>query len=107
MHVRYLYLKLFLPLNHYYRFYITPYNDLNTPVQVGNNSNVGTGGWTSYSVTFPRAYKRPPLLSILPTTSFASENIMINWVSETGFGYSIYTPTTTFTYGTYWQAIGI
>jgi hypothetical protein len=32
---------------------------------------------------------------------------MIREVSTTGLSYSVYAPDTTFTYGTYWQAIGI
>ncbi len=81
-------------------------------VSNGKNSTSGTGTWVQYSVSFGNVYQTAPLVSILPTTQFASENI--RFVSFTmnssngyiGMTYEVYCQTSGFTYSTRWFVIG-
>lgn len=78
----------------------------------GINSNLGTGGWKQYTVSFGVTYLRPPLVNVMGTTAFSSENIYFGDFIQnsngyyTGFSYYVNCQDTSFTYGTRWSAVG-
>ena len=75
-------------------------------VQSGTVSSLGNGGWYNHTVVFPKAYENIPLISILPISGFSTENINLVSLSKSGIVFSVYGPTTTFTYGVKWIAVG-
>lgn len=81
-------------------------------VSNGKKSTSGTGTWVQYSVSFGNVYQTAPLVSILPTTQFAAENIrfvrftMNSSNGYIGMTYEVYCQTSGFTYSTRWFVIG-
>lgn len=76
-------------------------------VQSGNVSTQGTGGWTDLQVTFPTPYKNIPAVIVTPSTQYSNENVIVSNISTTGCKVSVFAPSTGFSYGVYWQAIGL
>lgn len=76
-------------------------------VQRGSNSDTGTGGWKYYTVYFSPAYSEPPLVSIMPTSAFSTENIYLYTLEKNYMMYAVYMPSTSFTFSTQWMAIGV
>lgn len=87
-------------------------NTLYSVVASGTDSFSGTGAWKSTTVAFGKTYASPPLVSILPTSQFASENIrFVSFTgnSKKGYGgmtYEVYGQTSGFPYSVRWMAIG-
>lgn len=81
-------------------------------VKTGTKSAVGTGGWKQYQVSFGVTYATEPFVNVMDTSKFATENVNFDgYIGDstngyTGFYYSVYTPTTTFTYTTRWWSVG-
>lgn len=72
----------------------------------GENSIVGTGGWVTFTVTFPEPFTEIPFVSVMQTSLTSNENIALRGIDENGFTYEVYAPTTTFEYKSRWMAIG-
>ena len=87
-------------------------NTLYSVVSSGTDSFSGTGAWKSTTVTFSKTYATPPLVSILPTSQFASENIrFVSFTGNSTKGYSgmtyeVYGQTSGFPYSVRWMAVG-
>ena len=76
--------------------------------QEGYNSTVGNNSWTEYNITFPTPYSSKPIVSVSHAVSTSTENIKLSGedITPTGFKYSVYTQSTSWTFKTYWQAFG-
>lgn len=72
----------------------------------GENSIVGTGGWVTFTVTFPEPFTEIPFVSVMQTSLTSNENIALRGIDENGFTYEVYAPTKTFEYQSRWMAIG-
>ena len=99
-------------LNHYkwytlYRVY--HYNYINNEIvriETKVFGSTGTGGWSEYSFNFSKAFTIEPLISIIPASNFATENICLISYDVNGVKFRVYGPSTTFTYTVRVFAIG-
>ena len=65
-----------------------------------------SSGWKGYTVQFGVTYVSNPLVSLIPTTPFATENIRIVSISTTEITFQVYESTVGFYFGIYWAAVG-
>lgn len=72
----------------------------------GENADNGGVSWRGYTITFEQPFSVPPLVSIMPTTLFSTENIRLTSITTESLTYEVHMPTSTFIYGTRWMAIG-
>lgn len=75
-------------------------------IKSGSYSNAGIGAWKEYSISFGVTYRDIPAVFANPTTLYSNENIVITDISKTGCKIRVYEPSTSFTYGLQWFAIG-
>lgn len=82
-------------------------------IKNGTNSKTGANTWVSFNVSFGVTYRNIPLISVMPASQFADENIVISGFTGntnsgyTGFTYQVYCDDSSFNFVTRLFAIGV
>ena len=84
----------------------TKEQELTMTLQTGEVTLTGSNSWATVNVTFPKAFKTVPMISIFPASGFTLENSYASNITTTGMKITQWCTSSGFLFKTYWQALG-